>query len=143
MIDPIILDQFLSKLNLDNNEEILSVIDKDIDTESVTKFDYQSSISNRKEGEENSELELVLEDSTEKEYILHSEKDKSSREIYLNPQGVEAGSSAKPATADYPSPPSREAGSSVVSEKQPMGAEKNPLKQGEGLDSNQNGDSES
>jgi hypothetical protein len=143
VIDPIILDQFLSKLNLDNNEEILSVIDKDIDTESVTKFDYRSSISNRKEGEENSELELVLEDSTEKEYILHSEKDKSSREIYLNPQGVGAGSSAKPATADYPSPPSKEAGSSVVSEKQPMGAEKNPLNRSEGLDSSKNGSSES
>jgi len=48
VIDPIILDQFLSKLNLDNNEEILSVIDKDIDTESVTKFDYRSSISRKK-----------------------------------------------------------------------------------------------
>jgi hypothetical protein len=72
VIDPIILDQFLSKLNLDTYDEILSVIDNDTDTESVTKFDYRSSVNSRKEGEENSELELILEDSTEKEYILHS-----------------------------------------------------------------------
>ncbi len=118
VIDPIILDQFLNKLNLNNNIEILSVIyNSDTDTESVTKFDYRSSISSQKE---TLEQELVFEDSTEKEYILHSEKDKSSREMYLNPQGIEAGSSAKPATVDDPSPLSREASSSVVSEKQPI-----------------------
>ncbi len=142
VIDPIILDQFLSKLNLDTNDEILSVIDNDTDTESVTKFNYRPSINSQKEGEENSELELILENSTEKEYILHSEKDKSSQEIYLNPQGIEAGSLAEPATVDNPSPPSREAGSLVVSEKQPMGAEKNPLERREGLDSSK-ADSES